>query len=121
MRNTLIMAVAALVVATPALADDWDFILINSTAKEIKLVELAPTGTQDWQKNKTDEEVRKASPIAVGKRGTIHFDKGASCKYDLRATFGDDTTLLWTGINVCDNAFVTLKLNASGAPTFTAN
>ena len=93
MRNTLIMAVAALVVATPALADDWDFILINSTAKEIKLVELAPTGTQDWQKNKV-EEGQKAGPLTPGKRGTIHFDKGASCKYDIKATFTDDTSLL---------------------------
>ena len=120
MRKTLIMAGAALVVATPALADDWDFVLINSTAKEITLVELAPTGTQTWQKNKIDEG-QKSVALTPGKRGTIHFDKGATCKYDIRATFGDDTTLVWTAINVCDNAFVTLKVNASGAPTFTAN
>ena len=120
MRKTLIMAAAALMVATPALADEWDFVLINSTAKEIKLVELAPTGTQDWQKNKI-EEGQKSVALTPGKRGTIHFDKGATCKYDVKATFADDTSLIWTSINVCDNAYVTLKLSPAGAPTFTAN
>ena len=121
MRNTLMMAVAALVVvATPALADEWDFVLINNTGKQIKLVELAPTGTQEWQKNKL-EEGQKSTELTPGKRGTIHFDKGASCKYDLKATFMDDTSLIWTNINVCDNAFVTLKVNTAGLPTFTAN
>lgn len=120
MRKMLIMAAAALVIATPALADAWDFVLINNTSKEIKQIELAPTGTQEWQKNKV-EEGQKSAPLTPGKRGTVHFEKGASCKYDVKATFADDTSLIWAGINVCDNAFVTLKLSPAGAPTFTAS
>lgn len=122
MRKTLIMAVAALVIATPALAEDWDFVLVNNTGKEIKLVELAPTGTTSWKQNKVDEEVRKRVPIAVGKRGTIFFEKESSqCRFDVKATFADDTTLTWVNVNVCDNPFVNLRLNGSGAPTFTYN
>lgn len=126
MRRTLltpigILVVAALAVATPALADAWDFVLINSTGKEIKLIEIAPTGTQTWQKNVIDEEVQKVKTTKAGARMTVHFDKGAQCKYDVKATFADDTSLVWTGINVCDNAYVTVKVNASGTPTFTAN
>ena len=120
MRKTLIMAVAALLVATPALADEWDFVLTNSTTKAIKLIEVSPAGTTTWQKNKI-EEGQKAIDLTPGKRGTIHFDKGPGCKYDVRATFEDDTTLVWTGINVCDNSYVTLKISPAGAPTFTAN
>lgn len=121
MRKTLIMAAVALVVATPALAEDWDFVLVNNTGKEIKLVELTPTGSTTWQQNKVDEEVRKRVPIAVGKRGTIFFDKGADkCRYDVKATFGDDTTITWANVNICE-PFVNLRLNASGAPTFTNN
>ncbi|MES2442741.1 MAG: hypothetical protein V4574_07910 [Pseudomonadota bacterium] len=116
-----ILALAVLAIATPALADEWDFVLINSTAKEIKLVEIAPTGTTTWQKNVVDEEVKKATTTKPGARMTVHFDKGAPCKYDLKATFADDSSLVWTGINVCDNAYVTVKVNASGVPTFTAN
>ena len=37
------------------------------------------------------------------------------------AAFADDTALVWTAINVCDNSYVTVKVNASGTPTFTAN
>ena len=39
----------------------------------------------------------------------------------MKATFADDTALVWTAINVCDNSYVTVKVNASGTPTFTAN
>jgi hypothetical protein len=121
MRKTLIMAVAALVIATPALAEDWDFVLVNNTGKEIKLVELAPTGTTTWHQNKVDEEVRKRVPIAPGKRGTIFFEKESSqCRFDIKATFADDTTMTWINANVCDNPFVNLKLS-NGAPTFTYN
>jgi hypothetical protein len=124
MRKTLLTPIwilAAVAVATPALADDWDFVLINSTGKEIKLVEVSPTGTQAWQKNIVDEEIQKAKTTKSGARMTVHFDKGAPCKYDVKATFVDDTSLVWTGVNVCDNSYVTVKANATGTPTFTAN
>ncbi|MEI9850602.1 MAG: hypothetical protein WDN24_06795 [Sphingomonas sp.] len=52
---------------------------------------------------------------------TVHFEKGENnCRYDVRATFADDTNAVWTGINVCDNAFVTLRYR-DGAPVFAAN
>ena len=126
MRKTLLTAIGTLAVAvlampTAALADVWDFVLINSAGKEIKLVEVAPTGTATWQKNIVDEEVKKATTTKPGGRMTVHFDKGAGCKYDVKATFTDDTSLVWTGINVCDNSYVTVKVNAAGTPTFTAN
>ena len=65
MRKTLIMAVAALVIATPALADEWDFVLINSTAKAIKLVELAPTGTTEYAFRATQSWLIKASTSSM--------------------------------------------------------
>jgi len=114
-------AAAAFVIATPALADAWDFILTNAAGKPIKKVELAPTGTTTWQDNKVDPEMQRSATLAPGKRMTVHFDKGPGCKYDVRATFADDTTATWTNINVCDNSFVTVKLNAAGTATFTAN
>lgn len=120
MRKMLLMVAGAMAVATPALADAWDFVLTNSTSKEIKLVEVAPTGTQTWQKNIVDEGM-KVTTTKPGARMTVHFDKGPPCKYDIKATFADDTSMVWTGVNVCDNSYVTVKINAAGAPTFTAN
>jgi hypothetical protein len=120
--KTGLAVVTALVIATPAFADEWDFMLTNSSGKEIKLVEIAPTGTTNWQKNKVDEEVKKVANIKATGRATIHFDKDAKdCRFDLKATFVDDTNSVWSNVNVCDNAYVTIKYNASGAPTFTTN
>ncbi|MBO9715046.1 hypothetical protein [Sphingomonas sp.] len=123
MRNRALFAVAALVIATPALADDWDFMLINSTGKEIKTIEVSPTGANAWQPNKVDPELKKENDgvIKATGRTTIHFDKKSSdCRYDVKATFTDASNAVWTNINVCDNAYVTIKY-ANGAPTFSAN
>lgn len=118
----LVVAAAAILAATPAIADDWDFVLINGTTKAIKTVELSPTGTATWQPNKIDPEFKK--PETAGKPGTrmtVHFDKGAGCKYDVKLTFTDDSTATLTAVNICDNSYVTAKLNAAGVATFTAN
>lgn len=115
-------AIAALVIAAPAMADDWDFVLINNSGKAIKTVEIAPTGTTTWQPNKVDPDFKKDdATVKAGARMTVHFDKGAGCKYDVKLTFADSSSGIWTAINVCDNSYVTVKYNAAGAPTFTAN
>ncbi|WP_294091496.1 hypothetical protein [Sphingomonas sp.] len=116
-----VTAAAVMMIAAPAFADDWDFILINNSGKGIKTVELAPTGTTDWQANKVDPEMKREPITKAGGRMTVHFDKGATCKYDVKLTFADDSASTWTGINICDNSFVTVKYNAAGAPIFTAN
>ncbi|HEX8301107.1 hypothetical protein [Sphingomonas sp.] len=108
--------------AAPAFADDWDFVLINGSGKPIKTVELAPAGTATWQPNKVDPEFKKEDATTkVGGRMTVHFDKGPGCRYDVKATFADGATSTWSAINVCDNAYVTIRYNAAGTPTFTAN
>lgn len=115
-------AIAALVIAAPAMADDWDFVLINSSGKAIKTVEIAPTGTTTWQPNKVDPDFKKEdATVKPGARMTVHFDKGAGCKYDVKLNFVDGSNGVWTAINVCDNSYVTVKYSGAGAPTFTAN
>ena len=119
MRLLAWTAGAALLAAMPAYADDWDFILINDSGKEIKAIEISPTGAGTWVANRVDEGV-KSGPVKVGGRTTVHFDKNEQCRYDVKATFADDTNGIWTNINVCDNAYVTVRYR-NGAPTFTAN
>ncbi|MBC9034329.1 hypothetical protein IAG41_18220 [Sphingomonas sp. JC676] len=122
MRTTLITAAAALMIATPAFADDWDFILINSSGKSIKAIEVSPAGGATWQPNKVDPDMKRDATVKAGGRMTVHFDKaGSQCRYDIKATFTDDTSATWSSINVCDNSYITVKYNAAGAPTFTAN
>ncbi|MDF2383195.1 hypothetical protein JMG10_17055 [Nostoc ellipsosporum NOK] len=114
--------IAAIVIATPAMADDWDFVLINNTGKAIKTVEIAPTGTTTWQPNKIDPDFKKDdATVKSGARMTVHFNKGTVCKYDLKLNFADNSNSVWMGINVCDNSYVTVKYNPAGATVFTAN
>ncbi|MET0310336.1 MAG: hypothetical protein ABW023_16645 [Sphingomonas sp.] len=122
MRTTLITAAAALMVATPAFADDWDFILLNSSGKSIKAIEISPAGSGSWQPNKVDPDMKRDAVIKTGGRMTVHFDKaGSQCRYDIKATFEDGSAGTWSNINVCDNSYITVKYDAKGAPVFTAS
>ncbi|WP_447727931.1 hypothetical protein [Sphingomonas koreensis] len=110
-----------MLVATPVLAEDWDFILTNASGKPIKTIELAPSGTADWKPQTVDPETKRDPVIKPSARTTIHFDKAANqCRYDLRATFEDTTTQVWSSVNICDNSYITLKL-AGGKPTVVVN
>lgn len=121
MRKTAIIASLAALIATPALAEDWDFILINNSGKEVKKIEVSAGGANSWQANKVDPELKREANVKVGGRVTVHFDKGAGCRYDIKLTFADDSSSVWSGVNVCDNSFVTVRYSASGATSFTAN
>ena len=110
-----------MLVATPALAEDWDFLLTNASGKPIKTIELAPSGTTDWKPQTLDAETKRDTVIKANARTTIRFDKAANqCRYDLKATFEDGTAEVWSGANICDNSYITLKLTA-GKPVIVAN
>jgi hypothetical protein len=116
------LAAAALTLASPALADDWDFVLINNSGKAIRTVEIAPMGTATWQPNRVDPDFAKPdATVKPGARMTVHFDKGPGCKYDVKIGFTDGSSSVWTGFNACDNNYMTVKYNAAGATAFTAN
>lgn len=120
MRYAIALA-TALVAAAPAVAEDWDFMLTNGSGKPIKTIELAPSGTTDWKAQTVDPETRREPLIKAGAKTTIRFDKAAGqCRYDLRATFEDGTTQVWSAANICDNSYITLKL-ANGKATITAS
>lgn len=118
----LVTTLAVLMLGTaPAIADNWDFILINEAGKPIKKVELAPTGTEDWKPSIKDPEVVDKGPVKVKGRMTVMLDKPASqCRYNIRATFEDDATQVWANVNICDNSYITVRLVGDKA-TFTAN
>ena len=110
---------ATLTFAAPALAEDWDFMLTNSTGKTIKSIEISAAGAGSWAPNKFDPELRKEASVKTGGKTTVHFDKGTGCKYDLKATFDDDSSAVWSAIDVCANSYVVLRYDA-GKPSFKA-
>lgn len=121
MKKLALIATAAILgMAAPAFADDWDFLLINSTGKPIEKIEVAPAGSGNWAANKFDPELNKDGKVKAGGKTTVHFDKGAQCKYDVRATFEDKSTAVWSGYNACDNSYLTIAFTGE-KPTFKAN
>ena len=113
MRYRYGVAIVLLGLAAPAYADALDFILTNSTGKEITLVELSPLGAGQWQANKI-EEGEKPKNIKVSGRSTIHFDKtGTQCKWEIRVTFVDKTVTTFPAVNVCNDSFVTLSFKGA--------
>lgn len=119
MRKLVLAAMAAATLATPALAEDWDFMLTNNADKTIKTIELAPAGSGTWQPNKVDAELRADASVKAGGKTTVHFDKGSGCKYDVKGTFEDGTSAVWSGFDVCANSYITLGLGG-GKPSFKA-
>lgn len=114
MMKLVLTAAATLVLATPALAEDWDFVLVNNAGKTIKAIEVSPAGAGTWVADQVEPERRRMDTKPGGKM-TVHFDKGSGCKYDLKASFSDDSSGVWTGIDVCKFSFVTISYR-NGTP-----
>jgi hypothetical protein len=119
-RTALTVAAVLAFAPLPAFAEDWDFVLTNATGKTIKSFELAASGSGSWAANKFDAELKKETTLKANAKTTIHFDKGSGCKYDLKATFADGSSAVWSGINVCDNSYVVIR-HDGGTPSFKAN
>jgi len=114
-------AIVALTLATPALADPWDFVLTNQTGKTIKLVEVSPTGQGAWTPEVVDKDITPDTSIRNGSNQPVHFDKaGDACVFDVRLTLDDGSSMVWNKLNVCDDAFAIVGI-ANGAPTLKAN
>ena len=109
MLKMAVTAAAALMIAAPALAEDWDFMLTNMTGKPIKTVEVSPAGAAKWTASKHDPEMKRAAVLKAGGKMTVHFDKGSGCKYDVRATYEDGATETWSGFNACDYSYITVN------------
>jgi hypothetical protein len=120
MNKLACVSAVALFAAAPAMAEDWDFILTNSSGKDIKTVEVSAAGAGTWKPNVIDPESRKDMTIKANARTTVHFDKGSGCKYDLKATFADDSSAVWNGFDVCANSYLTIRYDA-GRATFKGN
>lgn len=117
MNKLAIFAIGAVAIATPAFAENWDFMLLNNTGKAIAKIEVAVAGSGNWVENIVDLELKQDMTIKAGGKTTIHFNKGATCKYDVRATFEDKSNAVWSGFNVCDNSYITVSLT-NGQPSF---
>ena len=103
----LILAVALLSYAAPALAGASNFTLVNATGSALADLSIRRAGTEDWNPLGT-------AP-AAGARGAVSFSD-PDCAFDIRATVPGAGPVTWAGVNLCAVKSVTLQRDpAAGA------
>jgi hypothetical protein len=87
-----------------------DFKLVNKTGYEIKSVFVSPTKSDDWE-----EDVLGKDTFADGDAWDIKFHRSAtSCKWDMKVIYSvDDSSAVWTGIDLCAVEKITIKYDKS--------
>ena len=111
-----------LATGTAARADPWNIVVINSTGKTIYKIQIAPAATTSWTSaTLAAMNGAPAAQVPNGDRVEAHFDRPDSiCRYDLKTSFTDQSTATFSGVNVCDNSYVTLKFS-NGKAVFVTN
>jgi hypothetical protein len=108
----ILAAGAALLAATPALADQRDFRLVNRTGYVVSEVYVSPSATDNWE-----EDVMGTDTLAKDASVNISFnDRGKACLYDMKLVHDDGDTATWTKINLCEVSVVTVRYDKDGDP-----
>jgi len=101
-------AVAALLWFQPASATAGasNFTVVNATGADFASLSIRRFGTDAWK----DLSARPAA----GGRGPVKFSDD-DCAFDIQARLAGGATVVWSGVNLCGAAAVTLNRSASGA------
>ena len=95
MRLAVLLLLAA---PLSAHAASQDFLLANHTGYRIDRVYLSPSGQNDWGDNTLGIDF-----VGNGERAAVSFDHDQpGCVWDLRVQYHDDTSVTWTGLDICD-------------------
>ena len=112
MRLFFAAAGAALLIASPALADQRDFRLVNRTGYVVNEVYVSPSATDDWE-----EDVMGRDTLGSDESVNISFpNRGKACLYDLKLVHADGDTATWSKINLCEVSVVTVRYDKDGDP-----
>jgi predicted secreted protein len=89
--------VAALAVATPALAEDLHISIKNNTSEDLTELYVSHVGTNSWEENILPED---AEP---GATQPVDIEDGRStCEYDIKAVFSDGGKAEFRNQNLCE-------------------
>ena len=105
----LVCAVVVVACCLPCEAGTQDFLLVNDTGVEIYSVYVSETNNENWE-----EDVMGWDVLPYGGRVNIGFSGRRACLWDLMVTDGDDNSVTWTGINLCEVSTVILRCNQEG-------
>ncbi len=92
------VAVAPVLLATPAEAIDRHVRIVNESSHDIVAFHGAYSGTRVWGENMLGE-----NDLGAGKSVILDFADGSGyCRFSFRATFDDGVELVKNSINICD-------------------
>ena len=87
---------AALLIATPALAEDLHITVKNNTSTDLTELYVSHVGTNAWEENilSEDAEAGASQPVDIE-------DGRTTCSYDIKAVFSDGGTAEFRDQNLC--------------------
>ena len=102
----VILALAALCSAAPALAGAGNFTLVNQSGAALSDLAIRRHGTAAWS----------ALPNAAsqGASTSVTFSD-PDCAFDIRAKVAGNGDVVWSGVNLCEVSRVTLRRGPSGS------
>lgn len=96
-------AVFVLAFVSMAFAGAQDFILVNNTGADIYVVNISPSGVNDWE-----EDILGRDVLENGESVTVTFGLGNTALWDIQAVFKDGSSISWYEINLLEVSKVTL-------------
>ena len=104
------LAVAAGLIATPAMADQRDFRLVNRTGYTVDQVYVSPSRADDWE-----EDVMGRDQLADDDSVDISFsDRSKGCMYDLKLVYTDGEEAVWDKLNLCEVSKISVRYSKNG-------
>ncbi len=93
--------------ATPVLAGDADFTIVNKTGYPISAIHIAPASSTDWGKDRLGTGILQNNQSRL-----IKFAARAKCNQALLIFFADDNSdVEWDEFDLCAINKITLKYN----------
>lgn len=100
-----VIALALASLCTPALAEDLEFVLTNSSSYAVKSFFTSPADVDTWE-----EDVFGENYLPAGNYVTITIGDGREqCTYDMKFIMEDDSEFIEKGVDLCELGEYTLS------------
>lgn len=96
--------VIVMMFAAAAFSGAQDFVLVNNTGRDIYVVNVSPTTTNDWE-----EDILGSDVLENGDTVTVRFGVGSTRYWDIQAVFKDGTSIAWDAVDLLETSVVTLN------------
>ena len=113
MRRMVLSLGLLTVLATPALAGNQDFKLVNKTGAQIDEVYVSSAASKNWGK-----DVMGSDALEEDSSVNITFNAPENvCRWDLKVKYNDGDTAEWGNLNLCNIETITLYWDRKNGTT----